>query len=120
MEEEKYTAVTCFFSGVSPEEAGVAVAAESSIGTWTTVWTNGHHYKGQCYNIEPVAGDENQQITCVAYPLELFEEGYVANMLTSIVGNVFEFKALCALRLEDLRIPPAYIKTFQGPLAILP
>ncbi|KAL0300470.1 UNVERIFIED_CONTAM: Ribulose bisphosphate carboxylase large chain [Sesamum calycinum] len=30
-------------------------------------------------------------------------------------GNVFGFKALRALRLEDLRIPPAYIKTFQGP-----
>ncbi|OMP10368.1 hypothetical protein CCACVL1_00982 [Corchorus capsularis] len=36
-------------------------------------------------------------------------------MFTSIVGNVFGFKALRALRLEDLRIPPAYIKTFQGP-----
>lgn len=36
-------------------------------------------------------------------------------MFTSIVGNVFGFKALRALRLEDLRIPPAYTKTFQGP-----
>ncbi|MCI34034.1 ribulose-15-bisphosphate carboxylase/oxygenase large subunit, partial [Trifolium medium] len=26
-------------SGVPPEEAGAAVAAESSTGTWTTVWT---------------------------------------------------------------------------------
>ncbi|EMS49955.1 Ribulose bisphosphate carboxylase large chain [Triticum urartu] len=30
-------------------------------------------------------------------------------------GNVFGFKALRALRLEDLRIPPTYSKTFQGP-----
>ena len=36
-------------------------------------------------------------------------------MLTSIVGNVFGFKALRALRLEDLRVSTAYIKTFQGP-----
>jgi len=36
-------------------------------------------------------------------------------MFTSIVGNVFGFKALHALHLEDLRIPPAYVKTFQGP-----
>ena len=41
----------------------------------------------------------------VAYPLDLFEEGSVTNVLTSIVGNVFGFKALRALRLEDLRIP---------------
>ncbi|KAL5055390.1 hypothetical protein RYX36_036072, partial [Vicia faba] len=29
--------------------------------------------------------------------------------------NVFGFKDLRALRLEDLRIPNAYVKTFQGP-----
>ncbi|KAL4357044.1 hypothetical protein AHAS_Ahas09G0147300 [Arachis hypogaea] len=94
--------------GVPPEEAGAAVAAESSTGTWTTVWTDGltslDRYKGRCYNIEPVAGEENQYISYVAYPLDLFEE-----------GNVFGFKALRALRLEDLRIPISYIKTFQGP-----
>uniref|UniRef100_A0A453LIM3 Ribulose bisphosphate carboxylase large chain n=1 Tax=Aegilops tauschii subsp. strangulata TaxID=200361 RepID=A0A453LIM3_AEGTS len=36
-------------------------------------------------------------------------------MFTSIVSNVFGFKSLRALRLEDLRIPPTYSKTFQGP-----
>jgi ribulose-bisphosphate carboxylase large chain len=105
--------------GVPPEEAGAAVAAESSTGTWTTVWTDGltslDRYKGRCYHIESVAGEENQYIAYVAYPLDLFEEGSVTNMFTSIVGNVFGFKALRALRLEDLRIPVSYIKTFQGP-----
>ncbi len=50
----------------------------------------------------------------VAYPLDLFEEGSIVNMMSSIVGNVFGFKALRALRLEDLRLPIAYLKTFQG------
>ncbi|KAI3825306.1 hypothetical protein L1987_06788 [Smallanthus sonchifolius] len=36
-------------------------------------------------------------------------------MFTSIVGNVFGFKAVRALRLEDLRIPTVYVKTFEGP-----
>ncbi|KAL8267628.1 hypothetical protein R6Q59_001426 [Mikania micrantha] len=105
--------------GVPPEEAGAAVAAESSTGTWTTVWTDGltslDRYKGRCYGIEPVPGEDNQYIAYVAYPLDLFEEGSVTNMFTSIVGNVFGFKALRALRLEDLRIPIAYVKTFEGP-----
>ena len=39
--------------GVPPEECGAAVAAESSTGTWTTVWTDGlttlDRYKGRCY-----------------------------------------------------------------------
>ncbi|MGH3884842.1 MAG: ribulose-bisphosphate carboxylase large subunit, partial [Pseudonocardiaceae bacterium] len=44
-----------------------------------------------------------------------FEEGSIANMASSVVGNVFGFKAIRALRLEDLRAPVAYLKTFQGP-----
>uniref|UniRef100_A0A2N9FG62 Ribulose bisphosphate carboxylase large chain n=1 Tax=Fagus sylvatica TaxID=28930 RepID=A0A2N9FG62_FAGSY len=64
--------------GFRPEEA---VAAESeSTGTWTTVWTDGltslDRYKGRCYHIEPVAGEESQFIAYVAYPLDLFEEVY--------------------------------------------
>jgi ribulose 1,5-bisphosphate carboxylase large subunit-like protein len=38
-------------------------------------------------------------------------------VLTSLVGNVFGFKALRHLRLEDLRFPIAYIKTCGGPPA---
>ena len=63
--------------GVPPEECGAAVAAESSTGTWTTVWTDGlttlDRYKGRCYDIEPVKGEDNQYIAYVAYPLDLFE-----------------------------------------------
>ncbi|CAN1357907.1 Ribulose bisphosphate carboxylase large chain (Fragment), partial [Linum perenne] len=58
-------------------------------------------YKGRCYHIEPVAGEESQFIAYVAYPLDLFEEGSVTNMFTSIVGNVFGFKALRALLERD-------------------
>ncbi|HYM50861.1 MAG TPA: ribulose-bisphosphate carboxylase large subunit [Candidatus Limnocylindrales bacterium] len=106
-------------AGVAPEEAAAAVAAESSTGTWTTVWsdllTNLDRYRARCYQIEPVEGQRDQLIAYIAYPLDLFEEGSVVNMMSSIVGNVFGFKALRALRLEDLRIPVAYLKTFPGP-----
>ena len=51
----------------------------------------------------------------IAYDLDLFEEGSIANLTASIIGNVFGFKPLKALRLEDMRIPPHYLKTFQGP-----
>jgi ribulose-bisphosphate carboxylase large chain len=105
--------------GVPLEEAAAAVAAESSTGTWTQVWTD-HlvdiaRYQAKCYRIEPVPGEPDQAIAFIAYPLDLFEEGSVSNVMSSIVGNVFGFKALRALRLEDMRIPPAYMKTFQGP-----
>ena len=41
--------------------------------------------------------------------------GSIANLTASIIGNVFGMKAVKALRLEDMRIPVAYLKTFQGP-----
>jgi hypothetical protein len=59
--------------------------------------------KHRCYDLEAVPGEDNQYIAYVAYPLDLFEEGSVTNLFTSIVGNVFGFKALRALHLEDLR-----------------
>ncbi|MGH9179463.1 MAG: ribulose-bisphosphate carboxylase large subunit [Acidimicrobiales bacterium] len=105
--------------GVPPEEAGAAVAGESSTATWTVVWTdrltNYKRYQAKCYKVEPVPGTENQYIAYIAYNIDLFEEGSIPNLTASIIGNVFGFKALKALRLEDLRIPPHYVKTFHGP-----
>ncbi len=105
--------------GVPREEAAAAVAAESSTGTWTTVWTDlltdMEFYKGRAYRIEDVPGDKNAFYAFIAYPLDLFEEGSVVNVLTSLVGNVFGFKAVRSLRLEDLRFPMAFIKTCGGP-----
>jgi len=93
-------------------EASAAVAAESSTGTWTEVWSNQltdlDFYKAKLYRID---GD----IAYIAYPMDLFEENSVVNIMSSIVGNVFGFKAVAALRLEDMRIPTALVKTFPGP-----
>ena len=105
--------------GVPPEEAGAAVAGESSTATWTVVWTDRltdhEHYQAKCYRVDPVPGEPGQFIAYVAYDLDLFEEGSIANLTSSIIGNVFGFKPLKALRLEDMRLPPHYAKTFPGP-----
>src|SRR6266513_6138099 len=98
--------------GVDPIEAAAAVAGESSTATWTVVWTDRltdhRNYQAKAYAVEPVPGREDEHIAKIAYDLDLFEEGSIANMASSIIGNVFGFKALKALRLEDLRIPPQY------------
>src|SRR5262249_25396584 len=92
---------------------------DDSSGRWTAVRTDHlttlERDHARAYVIEPVPGAENQYLAYVAYPLDLFEEGSVVSMAASITGNVFGFKALRALRLEDLRIPVALVKTFPGP-----
>ena len=105
--------------GVDAIEAAAAVAGESSTATWTVVWTDRltpyEHYQAKAYRVDAVPGTPGQYIAYIAYDIDLFEEGSIANLTSSIIGNVFGFKALKALRLEDMRIPVAYMKTFQGP-----
>src|SRR5437667_4498885 len=121
--EPKDTDILCAFrivpqEGVDPVEAAAAVAGESSTATWTVVWTDRltahENYQAKAYQVVPVPGTD-QYIAYIAYDLDLFEEGSIANLTSSIIGNVFGFKALKSLRLEDMRIPPHYVKTFQGP-----
>jgi ribulose-bisphosphate carboxylase large chain len=122
--EPKDTDVLALFritpqEGVDPIEAAAAVAGESSTATWTVVWTDRltacEMYRAKAYRVEPVPGAPGQYFASIAYDLSLFEEGSIANLTASIIGNVFGFKPLKALRLEDMRIPVAYLKTFQGP-----
>jgi ribulose-bisphosphate carboxylase large chain len=111
--------------GVDHEEAAAAVAGESSTATWTVVWTDRltacELYRAKAYKSElvpntgPGTKNEAQYFAYIAYDIDLFEEGSIANLTASIIGNVFGFKAVKALRLEDMRIPVAYLKTFQGP-----
>ena len=111
--------------GVDHEEAAAAVAGESSTATWTVVWTDRltacELYRAKAYKSQlvPNTGQgtttEAQYFAYIAYDLDLFEGGSIANLTASIIGNVFGFKAVKALRLEDMRIPVAYLKTFNGP-----
>ena len=105
--------------GVDPIEAAAAVAGESSTATWTVVWTDlltaCDVYRAKAYKVDTVPGAGYQYFGYIAYECDLFEEGSIANLTASIIGNVFGFKAVKALRLEDMRMPYAYLKTFQGP-----
>jgi ribulose-bisphosphate carboxylase large chain len=122
--EPRATDILCAFritpqDGVDAIEAAAAVAGESSTATWTVVWTDRltqyEHYQAKAYQVDEVPGTPGQYIALIAYDIDLFEEGSIANLTSSIIGNVFGFKALKALRLEDMRIPLHYVKTFPGP-----
>jgi ribulose-bisphosphate carboxylase large chain len=120
----KDTDLICLFritpqDGVNEVEAAAAVAGESSTATWTVVWTDRltacEKYRAKAYRVDPVPNAPGQFFAYIAYDLDLFEPGSIANLTASVIGNVFGFKPLKALRLEDMRIPVAYVKTFDGP-----
>jgi ribulose-bisphosphate carboxylase large chain len=109
------TDIICKFY-VEPEDASIkeiagGVAAESSIGTWTELTTVKHYVKKLAAHVFSIKGNDVK----IAYPIELFEEENIPNILSSIAGNVFGLKTLKNLRLNDIYFPPQLIKNFKGP-----
>jgi len=97
-------------SGFSIEKVAIRVAAESSNGTWTTLKIPEHirALSAKVYEI-------NDSYVKIAYPNDLFEEGNMPQILSSIAGNIFGMKALDGLRLVDVKWPRNLINSFQGP-----
>ena len=83
--------------GVDPVEAAAAVAGESSTATWTVVWTDlltaCERYRAKAYRVDPVPNTTDQYFAFIAYECDLFEEGSLANLTASIIGNVFGFQS---------------------------
>ena len=93
------------------KEAAGAIAAESSVGTWTKpkfLPKRIDKIKARVFDIE---GNKIK----IAYPIELFEIDNLPQILSSIAGNIFGMKELDGLRLVDVRIPKRIVKNFLGP-----
>jgi ribulose-bisphosphate carboxylase large chain len=97
--------------GISGKEAVGRIASESSTGTWTTLFTMPPRMK----KLQATAFEIEGHVAKIAYPLELWEEGNVVQLLSGIAGNIFGMKAVKNLRLIDCALPAAYIKNFKGP-----
>jgi ribulose-bisphosphate carboxylase large chain len=97
--------------GISLKKAAGAVAAESSIGTWTETTTTKKYVERLAANVFEIKGNNLK----IAYPSELFEPGNMPNILSSVAGNVFGMKDLKNLRLNDIQIPENLLKSFKGP-----
>jgi len=95
----------------SMKRAAGAVAAESSIGTWTETTTTKEYVEKLAAKVFEIKGNNIR----VSYPIELFEPGNMPNLLSSVAGNIFGMKELNGLRLNDIHIPEKLMKSFKGP-----
>ena len=97
-------------------KASGAVAAESSIGTWTeTTTTKPYMLKlaAKVFSFKKIS--KNTANIKIAYPVELFEPGNLPNILSSIAGNIFGMKEIKSLKLNDVLFPEKIVKSFRGP-----
>lgn len=110
------TDVVCLFrfepaGGISIKEAVGRIASESSAGTWTTL----NKVPSRLRKVMATSYEIMGNFVKVSYPIELWEEGNVSQLLSGVAGNIFGMKALKNLRLVDISIPKAYLKHFEGP-----
>jgi len=83
--------------GVDAEECAAAVAGESSTATWTVVWTDRitacELYRAKAYSVDAVpntgvgTATEAQYFAYIAYDIDLFEPGSIANLTASIAQS---------------------------------
>ncbi len=104
--------------GFRVEEVASGIGAESSTGTWTTLypWYDVERVKrlsAKVYEIRDLG--DGSYIVKVAYPVDLFEEGNMPAFLASIAGNIFGMRRAGGLRLEDIYLPREFLKYFKGP-----
>lgn len=104
--------------GFTIEDAAGGVAAESSTGTWTSLYSwydvaRVRRLSGKAYFFRDLG--DGSWIVRIAYPVELFEEGNIPGLLASIAGNIFGMKRVEALRLEDIYLPRKFLESFKGP-----
>lgn len=104
-------------SRVSIEKTAEAIAAESSVGTWTKLSTVKHHMfeklKARVFEIKKV-GNYSGYIK-IAYPLRHFDWKNPLQVEASLLGNLFGLKELEELYVIDISFPLKWQKIFSGP-----
>lgn len=101
------------------EKTAEAIAAESSVGSWTKlktmnefVWT---HYRARIFKIYKIG--KNAGFIKIAYPLEHFDFKNVSQFQASVLGNIFGMKELQELYVCDISFSKKYQLQFKGPYA---
>jgi len=111
---DEYVLVDFIYEAAEKENAAQAIAAESSVGTWTHLATMkkriSEHLAAKVYKFDPKKG-----AISVAYPLEIFEPSNIPQFLSDVAGNIFGMKEVETIRLLDFSIPKKYAKGFKGP-----
>lgn len=95
-------------------QAACEVSAESSTGTNFAVQTETPF--SRTLNSLVYKVDMEKNLVWIAYPTGLRDGGgNVQNILTYVAGNIFGMKEVNAIKLLDVRFPPAMLEKYDGP-----
>lgn len=95
-------------------QAACEVSAESS--TWTNFLVQTETPFSREMNALVYKVNLEKNLVRIAYPTRLWDNWWnVQNILTYIAGNIFGMKEIQALKLLDVRFPPAMLEKYDGP-----
>ncbi len=115
------TCITAKYYLESPmglRNAGIAIATEESIGTWTEISTTNDWVRSKLpAKLYKMDGGADSGFVYIAYPLDLFdlETSGIANILSMVAGNLFGLSAIKNVRLMDVGFPKAVVDMYSGP-----
>jgi ribulose-bisphosphate carboxylase large chain len=93
------------------------LAAESSIGTWTTISTlnpeAAQRLRPKVYSINKRG--KRAHYVKIAYPQDLFEAGNIPQILSAVAGNIYGMKDVKKLRLVDVAFSEKMLDKLPGP-----
>ncbi len=97
-----------------------AVAAESSVGTFTKIKTMNKrvftHYRAHVFEVLPV--QDNAGFVKIAYPFEHFDAKNLLQFEASVLGNIFGMLELDELYVIDIAFPKKFQRYFSGPIGL--
>ena len=96
------------------EKAASAIAAESSVGTWTGLSTM-HKDIIKSKAAKVIEIDKRTNTVVIAYPNVLWERGNIPQLLSGIAGNIYGLKEIVRLKLLDITLNYDYVRSFLGP-----
>jgi ribulose-bisphosphate carboxylase large chain len=104
-------------SDLTLREAGMELAIEESIGTWTPLSTPQEWIRKELAAKVFKWKGKHRGLVWVAFPLDLFdlETGGIPNILSIVAGNLFGLSVLKNVRLLDLEFPKELRRVFPGP-----
>lgn len=89
-----------------------AIAAESSVGTWTELGQTPH---GDDPGLRARVIELQGHFVKITYPAAIFEPGNIPAFVNTLIGDVFGLRTVRRLRLLDIHVPQCLVQSFPGP-----
>jgi len=111
IDPEEYILCHFYLDAKDVRKAANVTAGESSVGTWTEITTMKKSIERLAAKVFKIDGNN----VSIAYPLDMFVDNSIPQLLSDVAGNILGMKEVNSLRLNRIDFPKTYVDSFKGP-----